>query len=63
MVIFLALSCRENFLPNLWHFISSLGPNHGLKTYLDFLSIDSKRLSPECQMLHVFCEATTHFVT
>ncbi|XP_046442108.1 ubiquitin-protein ligase E3B-like [Daphnia pulex] len=63
MDILTALSCRENFLPNLWHFISSLGPNHGLKTYLDLLSVDSKRLSPECQMLHLFCEGTTHFVT
>lgn len=61
--VFKALSCKENFLPNLWHFISSLGPNHGLKTYLDLLAVDSKRLSPECQMLHLFCEGTTHFVT
>lgn len=50
-------------LRNLWHLISSLGPDDGLKTYLDLLVVDSKGLSPECQMLHLFCEATTHLVT
>ncbi|GFQ78587.1 ubiquitin-protein ligase E3B [Trichonephila clavata] len=50
-------------LPNLWKFISSLGPGNGLKAFLDHLAVTSKTCSPEFQILVLFCDCATHLIT
>lgn len=50
-------------LPNLWKFISSLGPGNGLKAFLDHLAVTTKTCSPEFQILVLFCDCATHLIT
>ena len=47
----------------LWQVFQSLGPNCGLKSFLDLLSASTKATAPEFHMLMLFCDATTLLVT
>ncbi|KAL3269178.1 hypothetical protein HHI36_008263 [Cryptolaemus montrouzieri] len=56
--------CYQNtLLHDLWLFLCSLGPNCGMKTFLDHLAINTKCSAPEFQMLQLFCDCMTHYVT
>ncbi|KAL1490103.1 hypothetical protein ABEB36_012844 [Hypothenemus hampei] len=56
--------CYQNFiLSNLWMFIYSLGPNCGLKTFLDHLAFSTKCSAPEFHMLQLFTDCMIHYVT
>ena len=57
------LSSQDILLPNLWSFISSLGPKNGLSPFLDHLALSSKTCSPEFQILVLFCDCSTHNFT
>lgn len=60
----LAGLCLHDFvLPNLWHFIRSLGPNNGLKAFLDHLTIYTKTNAPEFHIVILFCECATHLIS
>jgi len=47
----------------LWIFLNSLGPNCGLKSFLDLLSANKTGSAPEFQMLILFCDTLHHLVT
>ncbi len=56
--------CYKNILLlPLWRLIRSLGPNCGLKTFLDHLHANSKGSAPEFQILTLFCDCLTYVVT
>jgi ubiquitin-protein ligase E3 B len=61
--ILTGLCYQNSILYNLWLFLCSLGPNCGLKTFLDHLAINTKCTAPEFQMLQLFCDCMTHYVT
>lgn len=61
--ILTGLCYQDMVLPNLWKFISSLGPGNGLKAFLDHLAITTKTCSPEFQILVLFCDCATHLIT
>ncbi|KAH1003133.1 ubiquitin-protein ligase E3B isoform X1 [Dendroctonus ponderosae] len=56
--------CYQNtILYDLWLFLCSLGPTCGLKTFLDHLAFNTKCSAPEFQMLQLFADCMTHYVT
>lgn len=59
----LGLCYQGRVLYDLWMFLCSLGPNCGLKTFLDHLAINTKCSAPEFQMLQLFADCVTHYVT
>ncbi|XP_018332140.1 ubiquitin-protein ligase E3B isoform X2 [Agrilus planipennis] len=61
--ILTGLCYRDRFLYDLWLFLCSLGPNCGLKTFLDHLAVNTKCTAPEFQMLQLFSDCMTHYVT
>ncbi|UYV76096.1 UBE3B [Cordylochernes scorpioides] len=61
--ILTGLSYHGTLLPGLWRFLCSLGPQGGLKAFLDHVGVTSKTCSPECQMLTLFCDCATHLIT
>jgi len=50
-------------LKPLWIFLNSLGPNCGLKSFLELLSANKSGTAPEFQMLILFCDTFSHLVT
>jgi len=50
-------------LKPLWIFLNSLGPNCGLKSFLELLSANKNGTAPEFQMLVLFCDTFSHLVT
>ncbi|KAK6625595.1 hypothetical protein RUM43_005894 [Polyplax serrata] len=61
--ILTGLCYQDKVLYNLWQFFGLLGPNYGLKSYLELLSVNSNCTSPEFLMLQLFCDCMTHYVT
>lgn len=59
----LGLCYQDKLLYNMWLFLLSLGPNCGVKIFLDLLAIDTKSRGPEFQMLQLFADCVTHYVT
>jgi len=47
----------------LWIFLNSLGPNCGMKSFLELLSVNKSGTAPEFQMLILFCDTLNHLVT
>ena len=47
----------------LWSLIQSLGPNCGLKVFIDHLSANSKGTAPEFQVLILFADCLSYVVT
>ncbi|XP_060527674.1 ubiquitin-protein ligase E3B [Cylas formicarius] len=63
MDILTGLCYQNTVLYDLWLFLCSLGPNCGLKTFLDHLAFNTKCSAPEFQMLELFGDCMTHYVT
>lgn len=61
--ILTGLCYQNSLLHNLWLFLYSLGPNCGMKTFLNILAENTKYSDPEFQMLQLFCDCMTHYVT
>ncbi|RZF42672.1 hypothetical protein LSTR_LSTR001467 [Laodelphax striatellus] len=61
--ILTGLCYQDNILHQLWRFLYSLGPNCGLKTFLDLLAVNTKGSGPEFSILTLFCDCMTHYVT
>ncbi|MPC42250.1 Ubiquitin-protein ligase E3B [Portunus trituberculatus] len=57
------LCYKSEMVSQLWQVFQSLGPNCGLKSFLDLLSASTKATAPEFHMLMLFCDATTLLVT
>nr|CAD7199399.1 unnamed protein product [Timema douglasi] len=63
MMLVAGLCYQDNILCNLWRFLCSLGPHCGLKAFLDLLAVNTKCSAPEFQMLILFSDCMTHYVT
>ena len=59
----LGLCYQDKVLHHLWLFLCSLGPNCGLKAFLELLAVNTKCTAPEFQMLILFCNCMTNYVT
>ncbi|XP_046391174.1 ubiquitin-protein ligase E3B [Ischnura elegans] len=61
--ILTGLCYQERLLYHLWCFLCTLGQGCGLKAFLDHLVVNTKGTAPEFQMLILFCDCMTHYVT
>ncbi|XP_022906806.2 ubiquitin-protein ligase E3B [Onthophagus taurus] len=61
--ILTGLCYQGEILYNLWLFLCSLGPNCGIKTFLDHLAFHTKSSTPEFQLLQLFADCMTHYIT
>ncbi|KAG9509732.1 Ubiquitin-protein ligase E3B, partial [Fragariocoptes setiger] len=61
----LAGLCLHDFvLPNLWRYISSLGPHNGLRVFLEYVALNApKTCVPGIQILVLFCRCATHLIS
>jgi hypothetical protein len=57
------LCYQDKLLYHLWLLLNSLGPSCGLKSFLDLMAVNTKCSAPEFQMLILFCDCMTHYVT
>lgn len=48
---------------DLWLFLTSMGPNCALKEYLELFKCEDFQNKPQTQMLMLFCDCMTHYVT
>lgn len=56
--------CMHDYLVvNLWTFIKSLGPQNGLKAFLEHLSRYTKTEAPEFHILTLFCDCASHIIS
>uniref|UniRef100_A0A1B6DG25 Ubiquitin-protein ligase E3B n=1 Tax=Clastoptera arizonana TaxID=38151 RepID=A0A1B6DG25_9HEMI len=61
--ILTGLCYQESILHQMWRFLLSLGPNCGLKQYLELLIVNTKWTAPEFSVLILFADCMTHYVT
>ncbi|BFF99140.1 ubiquitin-protein ligase E3B [Drosophila madeirensis] len=54
---------NDNVLYDIWLLLTSLGPNCGMKEYLDLLKSETSLQKPQTAMLMLFCDCMTHYVT
>jgi len=54
---------NDNVLYDIWFLITSLGPNCGMKEYLELLKSETNLQKPQTAMLMLFCDCMTHYVT
>ncbi|XP_043650332.1 ubiquitin-protein ligase E3B isoform X1 [Drosophila teissieri] len=54
---------NDNVLYDIWLLITSLGPNCGMKEYLELLKSETNMQKPQTAMLMLFCDCMTHYVT
>lgn len=57
------LCYHDTLLHDLFILLASLGPNCGLKSMLELLSMSSVVYAPPLLMLLLFCDLMTHYVT
>ncbi|KOB78285.1 Ubiquitin-protein ligase E3B [Operophtera brumata] len=58
----LICSMYHTALQTMTQFLYTLGPNCGLKSFLDLLAVNSKTTAPEFQMLILFADCMTHYL-
>ncbi|OCU01677.1 hypothetical protein XELAEV_18007471mg [Xenopus laevis] len=61
--ILTGLTYLDDLLPKLWAFICELGPQGGLKLFLECLSSDSEESCRLLAMLVLFCDCSRHLIT
>ncbi|XP_012263808.1 ubiquitin-protein ligase E3B isoform X2 [Athalia rosae] len=61
--ILTGLCYQDKILYHMWLFLCTLGQYCGLKAFLDHLAANTKCTAPEFQMLILFCDCMTHYVT
>ncbi|EFN88458.1 Ubiquitin-protein ligase E3B [Harpegnathos saltator] len=61
--ILTGLCYQDKILYHMWLFLGTLGPHCGLKAFLDLLAANTKCTAPEFQMLILFSDCMTHYVT
>lgn len=57
------LCYNDTLLHDLFILVTTLGPNCGLKSFLELLSVPSSVNSPPVLLLLLFCDLMTHYVT
>ncbi|XP_076627960.1 ubiquitin-protein ligase E3B isoform X2 [Colletes latitarsis] len=63
MEILTGLCYQDKILYHMYLFLGTLGPYCGLKAFLDHLAANTKCTAPEFQMLILFSDCMTHYVT
>lgn len=61
--ILTGLYYQDKILYHMWLFLGTLGSHCGLKAFLDHLAANTKCTAPEFQMLILFSDCMTHYVT
>ncbi|KAJ8286077.1 hypothetical protein GJAV_G00034290 [Gymnothorax javanicus] len=61
--ILTGLTYLDDLLPKLWAFICELGPQGGLKLFLECLNIDTDESKQLLAMLMLFCDCSRHLIT
>uniref|UniRef100_A0A670J5B6 Ubiquitin-protein ligase E3B n=1 Tax=Podarcis muralis TaxID=64176 RepID=A0A670J5B6_PODMU len=61
--ILTGLTYLDDLLPKLWAFICELGPQGGLKLFLECLSNDTEESKRLLAMLMLFCDCSRHLIT
>ncbi|XP_063769305.1 ubiquitin-protein ligase E3B [Pseudophryne corroboree] len=61
--ILTGLTYLDDLLPKLWAFICELGPQGGLKLFLECLSNDTEESCRLLAMLVLFCDCSRHLIT
>ncbi|KAM4809996.1 ubiquitin-protein ligase E3B [Rhinophrynus dorsalis] len=61
--ILTGLTYLDDLLPKLWAFICELGPQGGLKLFLECLSSDTDESRRLLAMLVLFCDCSRHLIT
>lgn len=59
----IGLCYQDKILYHMYLFLGTLGPHCGLKAFLDHLAANTKCTAPEFQMLILFSDCMTHYVT
>lgn len=71
-VVKTSLKCRrfsaglthlDDLLPKLWAFICELGPQGGLKLFMECLNNDTEESKQLLAMLMLFCDCSRHLIT
>lgn len=63
LYVFLGLTYLDDLLPKLWAFICELGPQGGLKLFLECLNNDTEESKRLLAMLMLFCDCSRHLIT
>ncbi|XP_077457309.1 ubiquitin-protein ligase E3B isoform X2 [Stigmatopora argus] len=61
--ILTGLTHLDDLLPKLWAFICELGPQGGLKLFMECLNNDTEESKQLLAMLMLFCDCSRHLVT
>ncbi|XP_043819364.1 ubiquitin-protein ligase E3B isoform X2 [Dromiciops gliroides] len=61
--ILTGLTYLDDLLPKLWAFICELGPQGGLKLFLECLNSDNEDSKRLLAMLTLFCDCSRHLIT
>nr|XP_033811565.1 ubiquitin-protein ligase E3B isoform X3 [Geotrypetes seraphini] len=61
--ILTGLTYLDDLLPKLWAFICELGPQGGLKLFLECLNNDTEESRKLLAMLMLFCDCSRHLIT
>uniref|UniRef100_H2LTE0 Ubiquitin-protein ligase E3B n=1 Tax=Oryzias latipes TaxID=8090 RepID=H2LTE0_ORYLA len=61
--ILTGLTHLDDLLPKLWAFICELGPQGGLKLFMDCLNNDTEESKQLLAMLMLFCDCSRHLIT
>lgn len=57
------LTHLDDLLPKLWAFICELGPQGGLKLFMECLNNDTEESKQLLAMLVLFCDCSRHLIT
>lgn len=57
------LTHLDELLPKLWAFICELGPQGGLKLFMECLNNDTEESKQLLAMLMLFCDCSRHLIT
>lgn len=57
------LTHLDDLLPKLWAFICELGPQGGLKLFMECLNNDNEESKQLLAMLMLFCDCSRHLIT
>lgn len=63
LCFFVGLTHLDDLLPKLWAFICELGPQGGLKLFMECLNNDTEESKQLLAMLMLFCDCSRHLFT
>lgn len=63
LFLLVGLTHLDDLLPKLWAFICELGPQGGLKLFMECLNNDTEESKQLLSMLMLFCDCSRHLIT